>query len=169
MWIPKDVWNRVQGQLTRAQADVANREVDMQGLDGRLLHAQGVIDALRERLIKAEGAARSHQAYADVWRLQVNQLTETNAGLLTQLIPTLSVKVPKIEREGVAMAPGMDFEDMGDAAASLMGFADEFPADPSATATAPPLGDIPAGKIVPGTPRVPQPTPPVTGFIDPRE
>jgi hypothetical protein len=165
MWIPKILWAQLTGQLTRAQADLANREQDLQNLDGRCALLQGTIDALRERLIKVESSAKSHQAYADVWRLQVNTLTETNAALLTQLIPTLTVKVPTVERAGVAIPSGLDFEDVGDAAALLMGLADEFPADPSVNAPAPPLGDIPAGRIVPGTPRVPS-AQPATGLTD---
>ncbi len=153
MWIPKITFETLRSALLRAQVEVANREQDIMNLDGRLLVAQEEQNRLRERLIQAEGAAKSHQAYADVWRLQVNQLTETNAALLTQLVPSLTLKVPKVERESSLMPSGLDFEDMGDAAAALMGLADEHPLEPGPP---PPLGSIPVGVIVSGTPRVPE-------------
>lgn len=86
---------------------------------------------LRDLVAKSSEKAAVHAAYSDTWRMRVNELVQERAELLAKIIPGLTVVTPRIENSPILTsgASGIDFEDMGDAAALQMGLADELPVD----------------------------------------
>ena len=114
--------------------------------DHRLIETlRAKIEALHADVLEVTRKGSAHVAYADAWRLQCNDLRRLNASLLTRMVPDLTVEVPLVSSESAIHGSGLDFEDMGDAAARAMGLADEHPV-----------------QTIVGEPRIPAP-PSVTG------
>jgi hypothetical protein len=81
--------------------------------------------ALRDRATQAEIRRTAAETAEALYRVRVNHLERTNAELLTRLVPGLTPTVPVIERPlQTEPGAGIDFEDMGDAAASAAGYRD---------------------------------------------
>lgn len=100
-----------------------------EGLDAREqeLHRQirtalSEIGDLKAEVERERGNARVQAAYADLFRLRVNELTAEKAALTLKLDPSLATPTPIIERDPVPFPSGVSFEDMGDDAARLHGF-----------------------------------------------
>ncbi len=128
MWINKTAYTAWVEQMRRLEAwavglgqTLAEKDAQIKHLTGRLLELQQVhLELIRSEATKA--------AYLDVWRMRVNELTEERNKLFNNIVPGINLTTPRVEHTPFVMAPGADFEDMGDAAAAMMGLADELPA-----------------------------------------
>jgi len=136
MWINQIVyrtllstWNEQIQQLQKSERDYA---ATVEIYDKRTERLQAENMALRERLIKAEGDARSAQAMRDLLVIQNTQLQEERGQFLQKILDPLfrpEIRVPKISHGPSVQPPGVDFEDMGDAQASAHGYSDQIPVD----------------------------------------
>jgi hypothetical protein len=92
--------------------------------DGEIARLKGELDRRFNAHVRAIESAAAAKAYTDMWRMRVTELTIERAELMKKIIPGLDLAVPIVQSTPVVTAPGLDFGDMGDAAAAMMGYAD---------------------------------------------
>lgn len=136
MWINKIVymtlvtaWNEQVAELRR---EIEASNANLVTFDDRIHGLRTDNDRLRERLIAAEGHAKSAQAMRDLLVIQNSQLQEERGQFLQKILDPMfrpTIRVPKISHGPTIQPPGVDFEDMGDAQAKQYGYSDEIPVD----------------------------------------
>lgn len=121
MWIKRSIYDTLRNttltleRLAKQYYDaIAQRDVEIKRLAAR------EIELLQQLGAKLAITAQA-TAVADLWRTRVNELTIERAKLLEKLVPGLVFPVPIVERTPTTVLPGVDFEDMGDAAAVMSG------------------------------------------------
>lgn len=121
MWIKREVFQELQRTATslkeladRYYAGLGVREAVIKQLQAR------EIELLQEIGTKIATESRA-VAVADIWRVRVNELVIERAALLARLLPGLEIVTPIVERSPMVLPAGIDFEDMGDAAARMTG------------------------------------------------
>jgi hypothetical protein len=152
MWIRKaafEEWVRSVRALEEYSASLQRHSVEQ----ARQLAEQGrELTVVRASEADARVKLAAANAYADSWRLQINELRQQNAALLAKLLPDLKISVPMVEHAPMTMPAGLDFDDMGDAAAQMMGYADEHPVTGASVGTP---RTVPVPPVAPAPPTVP--------------
>jgi regulator of replication initiation timing len=132
MWISKQAWSELlTGVIARYEAELTDWKQRAAQYVEKMDALRTVNTQLRERLIEAEAAKRAAQATRDLLIVQNGQLQEERGQFLQKILnPEFrpQIRVPKIESAPTVTGPGVDFEDMGDAAAAHHGYADNIPA-----------------------------------------
>lgn len=159
MWVNRGRWEQLKALLDEyRRRDEAHAAV-IRRLEHELTRERrSAIDTARTAW-EARARLSAANAYTDLFRLRVNALEEERAALLALALPSLRMAIPKVEHSAAHHTPGLEFEDMGDAAARLDGFADDLPL--------PPDPSVPVPATIAGVPEVPA-APDVPGF-DPFE
>ena len=121
MWINKHAYRDWIEQIRTLQEVVTNLQQHNEQLLAQLRVAQAENRALQEswreevrnanELVAKTAAA---QAYSDVWRVRVNELTLERAAFLAKILPDLNIPVPTVETPRVQSGTGVSFDDMGD-------------------------------------------------------
>lgn len=131
MWISKKAWSDLLGAvIQRYERELTELKAQIEQHRVRHMEAVRLHLSLRERLIEAEAAKRAAQATRDVLVVQNAQLQEERGQFLQKILtPEFApkIRVPQIQSQPSVAAPGVDFEDMGDAAAVQQGLADHIP------------------------------------------
>jgi hypothetical protein len=106
---------------------VAAKNREIESLTRDVEKWRGVVDRQRATVAEAQKQLAVAHAYNDMMRLQLNEAREERAAFLKR-ITEIDLPVPHIEHHPdlAVMGSGVDFDDMGDASARMMGLADTF-------------------------------------------
>lgn len=133
MWINRKAYEQWVGQVRTLQAFTegiaASTQAQLAEKDAEITRLRDRLDAREARHTESLRSAAAAKAYSDIWRVRVTELTIERAELLAKLVPGLNLAVPHIQQDPVVMPPGIDFEDMGDAAAAMSSYADSHPVE----------------------------------------
>lgn len=139
MWIKRSDFDRQHAQIEQLHSIASNYFTLIQERDREIATLRAQVLDLTRRFYAGdkdvEKKLAAAQAYNDVYKTRINELAGERATLLAK-VAQMPVMAAQIAEPSVGLMPGTDFNDMGDEAAKMHGYADEIPVDLT------PVGDV---------------------------